>query len=212
MSNQQPYAFVGDLHGRTKLLDFILSRDRSERYHYVFVGDILHHKHHFRNTKRTSPIQILKTVNNLVRQGRATLIAGNNENYILNHLILPESDVKKKEAKYTLRCLRQLDLDERLQYISLLSNSPTHLELDGYYRLAHAYYSPNDRQKCLYGPGYAWFKDDQLSAHNITNTCQYFFGHYGLPYSRENIRILDATNLEAVGVYYSDREEFMLYY
>jgi hypothetical protein len=40
----------------------------------------------------------------------------------------------------------------------------------------------------------------------------YFFGHYGLPYRRKNVNILDATNLEATGVYYTDRDESVVYY
>lgn len=210
----KPYAFIGDLHGRTKVLEQILSKDTQNSYHYVFIGDILHHKHYFRNTKRSSPIRMLSLVNTLIKQDRATLILGNNENYILEHLVLPEREIRKKEARYTLECLRQLKLSERLAYVNMLSNSPVKLELDGKYRLAHAYYPTTDnRNVCLYGPGYAWFKDEDLrSKHGIDDSYLYFFGHYGLPYFRKNIFVLDGTYLEAVGVYYTDREEFMLYY
>jgi hypothetical protein len=63
----------------------------------------------------------------------------------------------------------------------------------------------------LFGPGYAWFKED-LSKHAIDPDYTYFFGHYGLPYRRANVNVIDATNLEATGVYYSDRDESVIYY
>lgn len=211
-----PYAFVGDLHGRHELLRTILERDRELKYHYVFVGDILHWKCFFKRSKRTSPVRILQAISDLVSQNRATLILGNNENYVLNSLILPIEKIKKKELRYTLDCLRELELEERLRYISLLSNAPLSLELRGKYRLAHAYY-PHEgqgvtRETNLFGPGYAWFRDTDLSKHRIDPNYMYFFGHYGLPYRHKNLNIIDATSLEATGVYYTDRDETMVYY
>jgi hypothetical protein len=149
-------------------------------------------------------------------ENRGTLILGNNENYVLNSLVLPDKDIKKKELRYTLECLRELSLSERIKYISILSNAPLSLEIEGKYRLAHAYY-PHEgqnvsRETTLFGPGYAWFRDDDLSKHQIDPNYMYFFGHYGLPYRHANINILDATNLEATGVYYTDRDEMMVYY
>jgi len=216
-TDSRPYAFVGDLHNRSSLLDLILSRDPTHKYYYVFLGDILHRKIFFKNSKRTSPIRILESVATLIDQGRATLVLGNNENYVLKSLIMPSQSIKKKELKYTLECLRELPLTERLRYISMLSNAPTHLELEGRYRLAHAYYPhPGQnipRDTILFGPGYAWFRDSDLETrHMIDPQYMYFFGHYGLPYRRENVNILDATNLEATGVYYTDRDESVVYY
>ena len=211
-----PYAFVGDLHGRYGLLRTILERDKELRYHYVFLGDTIHYKPFFRHNKRCSPVKIFRTLHELMLKDRATLILGNNENYVLNSLILPVEKVKKKELKYTLDCLRELPLDERLRYISLLSNAPLSLELEEKYRLAHAYY-PHDgqgvtRDTNLFGPGYAWFRDTDFSKHHIDPDYMYFFGHYGLPYRHKNLNIIDATSLEATGVYYTDRDETMIYY
>jgi hypothetical protein len=212
----KPYAFVGDLHGRINLLERILSRDGNFNYHYVFLGDIIHHKPFFKYCKRTSPVLMLRLIHEIVSSGRGTLILGNNENYILRSLILPEESVKKKEVKNTLKCLKDLDLQERLSYISLLSNAPLNLELEDKYRLAHAYYPHSTqevkRETVLHGPGYIWFRDNDLSRHKINPDYKYFFGHWGYPYWRENINIIDATSLEATGVYYSDRDEFMVYY
>lgn len=210
------YAFVGDLHGRINLLRTILERDPDLDYHYVFLGDTIHHKPYFRHNKRSSPIKIFKAIHSLIGQGKATLVLGNNENYVLRELVMPSQKIKKKELKYTLECLRELPLSERLSYISMLSNAPLHLELEGRYRLAHAYYPhPGQnlkRENILFGPGYAWFRDTDLSKHMIDPSYQYFFGHYGLPYRHKNISIIDATSLEATGVYYTDRDEFMVYY
>lgn len=211
------YAFVGDLHGRVQLLERILSKDPDSKYHYVLLGDIIHFKPHFKYNRRVSPIRMLRLVSELVDSGRATLILGNNENYVLRGLVLPPDEVKKKEAKHTLKCLKELELEERLKYISLLSNAPLNLELDGTYRLAHAYYphATQDvkRDTILHGPGYIWFRDNDLKTnHYIDSRYKYFFGHYGYPYWRENISIIDATSLEATGVYYCDRDEFMIYY
>jgi predicted phosphodiesterase len=211
-----PWAFVGDLHGRVSVLERILSRDRELKYHYVFLGDIIHHKPFFKYSKRVSPVKMLKMVSDLVDSGNATLVLGNNENYILRNLILPVEEMKKKEVKYTLKSLKEIDLSERLKYVSLLSNAPLSLELDDKYRLAHAYYPHATqtvrRDTVLHGPGYIWFRDNDLSVHGINPRYRYFFGHYGYPYWRQNISIIDATSLEAAGVYYTDRDEFMVYY
>lgn len=217
MSESRPYAFVADLHGRVDALQDILDQDPQQRYHYVFLGDVLHHKPFFRRTKRTSPVRMLAQVYELVSTGRGTLILGNNENYILKSLISEEERIKKKEVKYTMKCLRQLPLTERIAYVGMLSNAPTHLELDGKYRLAHAYYphlsAEVSRNQVLHGPGYLWFKDRDLPGlHHIDPNYQYYFGHYGLPYRRANVNIIDGTSAEAVGVYYTDQDEFMLYW
>lgn len=212
-----PYAFVGDLHGRHNLLQTILEKDKRLKYHYVFLGDTIHHKPFFRFNRRCSPVKIFRTIQGLVKVGKGTLVLGNNENYVLNSLVMPAEKIKKKELKYTLQCLQELPLDERLRYISLLSTAPLSLELEGKYRLAHAYY-PHDgqnvhRDTILFGPGYAWFRDEDLSGkHHIDPEFMYFFGHYGLPYRHQNVNIIDATSLEATGVYYTDRDETMVYY
>lgn len=213
----RPYAFVGDLHGRVNLLRTILERDTDRHYHYVFLGDTIHHKNFFQRNRRCSPVKVLQILDALMTEGRGTLILGNNENYVLNALIMPGQNIKKKELKYTLECLRELPLSERLRYISILSSAPTHLELEGRYRLAHAYYPHTGqntlRDTVLFGPGYAWFRDPDLETrHMINPKYMYFFGHYGLPYRHKNVNILDATNLEATGVYYTDRDESVIYY
>jgi hypothetical protein len=209
-----PYAFVGDLHGRVNLLHTILDRDPDRRYHYIFLGDIIHHKHFFRFNRRCSPVKMLREISELVGQGRATLVLGNHENCVLDSLVLPADQIKKKEVRNTLESLKELSLSERLKYISMLSSAPISLELPGNFRLAHAYYphTPDvGRKTVLFGPGYAWFKED-LSKHAIDPDYTYFFGHYGLPYRRANVNVIDATNLEATGVYYSDRDESVIYY
>jgi hypothetical protein len=212
----RPYAFVGDLHGRVNLLRTILERDPDKHYQYVFLGDTIHSKPYFRHNKRCSPIKVLQIINSLMLEDRGTLILGNNENYVLNSLVLPDREIKKKELRYTLQCLRELPLSERIKYISILANAPLSLEIEGKYRLAHAYY-PHEgqdvpRDTTLYGPGYAWFRDADLSKHHIDPDYMYFFGHYGLPYRHRNVSIIDATSLEATGVYYTDRDEMMVYW
>ena len=114
--------------------------------------------------------------------------------------------------------LRNLSLDGRLDCVHWLTKSPLPLGLESYgkvYRCAHAYYNPNytpeTRNSVLTGIGYPWFKLDKLEDH-IKPDAEYFFGHYGYPYFRKNLKIIDATNFEGVGVYYTDREEFLIYY
>lgn len=221
MADQQqttgPFAFIGDLHGRAPALKSILLRDKGLKYHYVFLGDILHHKPHFTRSKRISPVRILSMVHDLIGKNKATLILGNNENYILQSLVCDEDKIKKREARYTMKCLKQLPLAERISYINMLSNAPTYAELGNRYRVAHAYYPHAGvqipRSQIIAGPGYLWFKDKDLEGvHNIDPNYTYFFGHYGLPYRRRNVNILDVTSLEGVGVYYSDIDEFMVQY
>lgn len=157
---------------------------------------------------------MLREISELVGQGQATLVLGNHENCVLDSLVLPADQIKKKEVRNTLESLKELSLPERLKYISMLSSAPINLELPGNFRLAHAYYphTPDvGRKTVLFGPGYAWFKED-LSKHSIDPDYTYFFGHYGLPYRRANVNVIDATNLEATGVYYSDRDESVIYY
>ncbi len=212
----EKYCIIGDLHGRVETLEKILQK--SEGYHYVFLGDVIHHKPFFRRVKRTSPIKMLLIVKELVAAGKATFIIGNNENYILNNLVLPRTQIRQKEVRYTLECLKELLLEERLGILHWLATSPLTFEYSSYekiYRCAHAYYNPNytdeNRNRVLTGIGYPWFKNDPLEDH-IKPDAEYFFGHYGYPYSRKNLHIIDATNFEGVGVYYTDRDEFLIHY
>lgn len=214
--NIDKYCIIGDLHGRVEALDKIIQR--SEGYHYVFLGDAIHHKPFFRRAKRTSPVRMLLKIKALVDQKAATFLIGNNENYILSNLVLPKTQIRQKEAKYTLECLKDLPLGERLSLLHWLATSPLTFEFESYgkiYRCAHAYYNPNyteeTRNSVLAGIGYTWFKTDPLEEH-IAPDAEYFFGHYGYPYFRKNLKILDATNFEGIGVYYTDREEFLIYY
>jgi len=214
--SEKKYCIIGDLHGRVETLEKILGR--SEGYHYIFLGDIIHHKPFFRRSKRCSPINMLLKVKELVDGDMATLIIGNNENYILKNLVLPKAQIKQKEVRHTLQCLKDLELEQRLSLLSWLNTSPLTLEFESHghkYRCAHAYYDSNytseTRNRVLSGTGYPWFRQDSLEDH-ICPGFEYFFGHYGYPYFRQNLRIIDATNFEGVGVYYTDREEFFIYY
>jgi len=214
--NIEKCCLIGDLHGRLDTLEKII--ERSPGYHFVFLGDTIHHKAFFRRAKRTSPVRMLSKIKKLVEKGDASFIIGNNENYILKNLILPREDVKQKEVRYTLQCLKEMKLEERLDLLYWLTTSPLTLELEScgkIYRCAHAYYdpapTPETRNAILTGIGYPWFKNDPLEDH-ILPDAEYFFGHYGYPYFRKNLKIIDATNFEGVGAYYTDREEFLIYY
>lgn len=210
------YCLIGDLHGRIDTLDRILQK--SPDYHYVFLGDVIHHKSFFRRSKRTSPVKMLLKVKNLVDQGKATLIIGNNENYILKNLALPKPQIKQREVRYTLELVKSLPLKTQLELLHWLLVTPLTLEFEAegqIYRCAHAYYDPDyddsTRNNVLTGIGYPWFRNDPLEDH-IRDDAKYFFGHYGYPYFRKNLRIIDATNFEGVGAYYTDRDEFLIYY
>lgn len=214
--NDTKYCLVGDLHGRVATMQRIISS--SPGYKFIFIGDVIHHKHFFKRTKRTPPIGLLRTIQRMQIRGQAELILGNNENYILENLVLPRTKIRKKEVRYTMECLRGLELDQRLSLIRWLNERPLTMEFTSYgntYRCAHGYYNPNYNEKTrnmvLLGPQYAWFKKDKLEDH-IRPDAKYFFGHYGSPYFRKNLHIIDATNFEGVGVYYTDREEFTIYY
>lgn len=207
---------IGDLHGRIDALERIL--ERSKGYYYVFLGDIIHHKPFFKRSRPTSPIKMLLMVKGLVERGEATFIVGNNENYVLNNLVLPKQQIRQKEVRFTLERLRDIPLGERLDLLHWLTTSPLTAEFTSCgstYRCAHAYYNPTytekTRNNVLMGIGYPWFKNDRLEDH-IRSDAEYFFGHYGYPYFRKNLKIIDATNFEGVGVYYTDREEFLIYY
>jgi len=208
------YCIIGDLHGRIDTLNTIVSR--SPGYHYVFLGDTIHHKPFFKRAKKTSPLRMLAFIKNLTDKGAGTLVLGNHENYVLENLILPKSQIKQKEVKHTLQCLKELRLEDRLDFINWLNSSPLSIEFKSYgrtYRCAHGYYptASTTREQTLVGLGYPWFRQDELSNH-IAKDAEYFFGHYGYPYFRKNLKIVDATNFEGVGVYYTDREEFLIYY
>lgn len=215
------YCLIGDLHGRMDTLNKIF--EKSPGYHFVFMGDVIHHKAFFKRTKKSSPIKMLLKIKELMDKGKASMVLGNNEFYILKNLVLPEEEIKQREVKHSLEKLRELDLDKRLSLLTWLSNLPLTLQLEQdnqLIRIAHAYYLDlpqnqlqNHRSKIIFGPGYPWFKTDKLSDHiEVDRNILYFFGHYGYPYFRKNLKIIDATNFEGIGVYYSDREEFLIYY
>lgn len=210
------YCIIGDLHGRINTLERII--EKSEGYHFIFLGDTIHHKSFFHRTKRTSPMKMLFKIKKLVDANRATLIIGNNENYIIKNLALPKNQIRHKEVKYTLECIKKLAMSDQLKLLHWLLTSPLTLQFetgDKTYRCAHAYYNPEytdqTRDNVLTGLGYPWFRNDQLEKH-LDQNVEYFFGHYGYPYFRKNLHIIDATNFEGVGVYYTDREEFLIYY
>jgi hypothetical protein len=207
------FCIIGDLHGRTKTLQKILKDSESKgEYYYVFIGDLIHHKSYFKRTKKSSPIKILRFVKQLSDQGRATLIRGNNEQYVLDDISTPLKLIKNVQVRYTIECLRRLSMTECDSIIKWLNETPLHLELENL-RLAHAYYPKEntDTRTILSGPGYPWFKRDHLSDH-LDPDFTYLLGHYGYPFIKQNLKIIDATLFEGVGVYYTDLDEFMVYY
>lgn len=216
LPQRDKYCVIGDLHGRIDTLEKIVNR--SPEYHYILIGDVIHHKFFFKKTKKTSPVRMLQYVINKNLQGKITLLLGNNENYILENLVTPEEKIIKKETRYTLRSLKDLNFNDRLDIISWLARCPLTATVqteDKNYRLGHALYSEeitkSNRNSILSGPGFPWWKD-KLEDYCVHKNDIYIFGHYGYPYIRKNLRIIDATNFEGVGMYYIDREEFLIQY
>lgn len=213
-----PICFIGDLHGRLEVLNKIF-KDAKRRgtYHFVLIGDILHHKRYFKRTKPVHPVVVLKAVKSLQEAGKVTVIMGNNEAYILDSIYKPFKEIKSDSVKQTVLSINKLKDPERQALLTWIANLPKYLELDSAgkkYRAAHAYYPSakfNADSHVLSGPDYAWFKKDDLADH-LDPGYQYILGHYGYPYMRDNLRIIDATLFEGVGAYYTDRNEFMLYY
>lgn len=200
-----PLCIIGDIHGRKALLEKIVRAHPD--HHYVLLGDLIHHKYFFRRYPRVSPLRVIEYVMEL--GSRATPIMGNNEKYILERFCYPIEDIRKSEAKYTMKMLRQLDPQDRLEIMRWMINLPASLEIDNY-RFAHAFY--NDPNPRLYGPGVRWYLPEHCSQFEpLDQNYKYFFGHYGRPYFRDNIYILDATELDAVGVYLTDVSEFKIY-
>lgn len=197
---------IGDIHGRIKILQRIINEYLPQDYHIVILGDIIHHKKYFRRTTKTNPIRVIEYIMSL--GGDVTTICGNNETYILERLNYPLKDIYKREAQYTISCLRGLDTQKRLNILRWMLNMPTKLEL-GKYRFAHAFYDdPNPR---LFGPGERWFEPEKIGKYNIDPSYKYFIGHYGKPFFHNNIYCLDCTELEAVGVYLTDKNIFKVY-
>jgi hypothetical protein len=213
-----PICFVGDLHGRLDVLQKIIKEsDRRGEYHYVLMGDLLHHKRYFKRSKPAPSIQMLSCVRHLEQSGRATVIMGNNEGYILESINRPVKDIKSHSVRQTVSQLNSLRGAERKSMLTWMRNMRKYMEIqrDGViYRVAHAYY-PNQRfstdSYILSGPGYPWFKKDSLLEH-LDPSYQYILGHYGYPYLRDNLKIIDSTLFEGVGTFYTDRNEFMVYY
>ncbi len=210
------YCIIGDLHGRIDTLERII--DKSPGYHYVVIGDSIHHKPFFKRTKKTSPVRMLQYLMKMHSKGKLTLLLGNNENYILENLVTPEKNIIKKEKRYTLRCLKELDFNSRIDIISWLARCPLTATIQtnqNKIRLGHALFIEHitkvNRVQVLSGPGYPWWKDG-LERYCPYKEDTYILGHYGYPYIRKNLRIIDATNFEGVGIYYVDREEFLIHY
>ena len=207
---------IGDLHGRTKTLSRILAdaKGKNPEYHYVFIGDILHHKSYFTRTKKTSPVKLIRSIKEMTDSGNATLIRGNNEQYLINDINTPLSSIRHTQVRYTIECIKRLHTREISAIMSWLDNLPTHVQM-GEYRMAHAYYphqsEPTPESTIISGPGYPWFKEDPLEKH-LAPEYTYILGHYGYPFIKQNLKIIDSTLFEGVGVYYTDRDEFMVYY
>ena len=161
---------------------------------------------------------MLQYIRNRNLMGKMTLLLGNNENYILENLVTPEKDIIKKETRYTLRCLKELDFNSRIDIISWLARCPLTATIqteNKTYRLGHALFfdeiTSSNRTSILSGPGFPWWKD-RLEEYCPRSKDTYILGHYGYPYIRKNLRIIDATNFEGIGLYYTDREEFLIQY
>lgn len=195
---------IGDIHGRKPLLERVVNAHPN--YHYVILGDLIHHKRFFRRSQRMSPMRVIDYAMSL--GDRASIIMGNNEKYVLERFCTPVSEVRKSEARYTLNTIRELDSVRRIEVIKFLVNLPPHLEI-GHYRFGHAYYQ--DPNPHLYGPGYRWYVPELAHQHPLDPSYEYFFGHYGKPYFRKNIRIIDCTELDAVGVWLTDTSEFKVF-
>ena len=210
------YCIIGDLHGRIETLEKIV--EKYSDYHYVVIGDSIHHKPFFKRTRKTSPVRMLQYIRSKNLAGKMTLLLGNNENYILENLVTPEEQIIKKETRYTLKCLKELDFNSRIDIISWLSRCPLTATIQtnsGCYRLGHALFSEeitsSNRNSILSGPGFPWWKEN-LEEYCPDSSSIYIMGHYGYPYIRKNLRIIDATNFEGIGMYYIDREEFLIQY
>jgi hypothetical protein len=195
---------VGDLHGRLGILKRIV-RDHDD-YDFVFLGDILHHKHFFRRTPKVNPIRVIEYLMGL--GDKAKVICGNNEMYILERLNFPLKDIRKSEARYTIQCLKEIETTKRLEILKWLINLPPQLEI-GSYRFAHAMY--NDPNPRLYGPGERWFEPHLVSNYPVDLNYVYFIGHYGKPYFYRNIFCIDCTELEGVGIWLTDKNLFKVY-
>lgn len=217
ITQNKKYCIVGDIHGRVKTLEKII--EKSPGYHFILIGDCIHHKPFFKKYKKVPSIKVLNFIKQKVSNGQVTLLLGNHENYILKNLVTPSKDILKTEVKNTLRSLRELEFNKRLDMISWLSRCPLTAtittESGKKINLAHGLFkkqvTKNNRNTILHGPGFPWWKD-KLEEYCPNSDEQYVLGHYGYPYMRKNLLILDATNFEGVGTYYVDREEFMIYY
>ena len=216
LPKNKKYCVIGDLHGRLDTLEKII--EKSPGYHFISIGDSIHHKPFFKRTRKTSPVRTLQFIRDMVSEEKMTLILGNNENYILENLVTPEKNILKKETRFTLRCLRELDFNSRLDLISWLARCPLSVTLpleDKNIKIAHGLFyeevNKRNRDQILSGPGFPWWKD-KLEEYCPCKEDTYILGHYGYPYVRKNLYIIDATNFEGVGVYYTDREEFLIYY
>lgn len=206
MNNSTPLCIIGDLHGRVKILESILQDNWG--CVYIILGDFIHHKHFFKRSKRSNPLKIINLLMDLTQKRNAYVVMGNNEKYFLDKMLFPIEDISHSETRFTVQQIKSLSTPQRLRIASWFLNLPPHLEL-GKYRFAHAYYDdPNDG---LFGPGYAWFYKQYTHLHPLDSAFSYFFGHYGRPYFRDNIHILDCTDLDAVGVYRTDLGEFKVY-
>ncbi len=149
LPRNKSYCVIGDLHGRIDTLEKIVSK--SPELHHVLIGDSIHHKPFFKRTKKTSPVRTLEYVKKRCDENKMTLLLGNNENYILENLVTLEDKILKKETRYTLSCLRELDFDSRLELISWLARCPLTATIKSnkkIYRLGHGlYYDKSDKDK-----------------------------------------------------------------
>jgi hypothetical protein len=209
LNTDLPLCFIGDLHGRLDTLHRIISAHPD--HFYVFVGDMIHRKGFF-SQRTSSSFSVLREVRAICDAGNGVAILGNNEYSILANLIKPIENVRKKELRSSLLELQRMSFEKRMSWLRWLQDLPYYTKINEY-SVSHAYPSPTQLEMAVYGPrGGCWFKPPSSANEHLIDGCVHIFGHYGRPYISDQVKCIDATDFEQVGVYISDYNQFLTFY
>lgn len=207
--------FIGDVHGQIdKVEKFISSQDDDSVF--VFLGDLIHIKPYFNVEQYYSTVEVLNYFRDLEKRRKCKFVLGNQEIYILDCLLSERKrGINKEEVQNSINAIRELPIMEQIDLLHWIRMIPFSLQVQTerkLYKVAHAYYieDPKDKREkdlCSFGKLTDWMKKRYLPF-KVNKNEVIILGHYGKPFIRPELKIIDATLLNGIGIFYAKNSLF----
>ena len=207
--------FIGDVHGQIDKIDeFISSQD--ENSIFVFLGDLIHVKPHFKVDQYYSTVEVINYFRELEKRRECKFVLGNQEIYVLDCLLSERKrGINKDEVQNSINAIRALPIMEQIDLLHWIRMIPFSLSIQTerkLYKVAHAYYLENPETKqekdlCTFGKISDWMKKKYLPFKLERNEVV-ILGHYGKPFIRPELKIIDSTFLQGIGVFHAKNNLF----